>query len=299
MPSSPPLPPPRPAPGTPRVQWSLPTQGRPRGLCLAREKGWLLAWDGASWLYLLNRKGERQAQRHGETGPVVAACAADDGSAYAAVGGAGEVWWLAPDLMPRWQRSVGAPAVAAALDPFGQVLAVTEARGNLYLFNRRGRLLARAETPRPLCHLAFVPEEPRLVGAADFGLLACFDPAARCVWREGLVAHVGSLALSGAGRIAVACFTDGLRFYTLAGKKDGGFSLREPCRLASLSYDGSRTLATGLGNHLLLLDQDGQALAATDLDGPATALALAPLGDAAAVALGDNRVVALDLRPQG
>jgi hypothetical protein len=297
MPSSSSLPSPRPAPGAARVLWSLPTQGRPRGLSLAREKGWLLAWDDANWLYLLNRKGERQAQRHGGDSPFVAGCAADDGSAYAAVGGGGEVWWFAPDLMPRWQRAVGAPAVAAALDPFGQCLAVSEANGHLYLFNRRGRVLARAETPRPLHHLAFVPEAPRLVGASDVGLLACFDPSGGLVWREGLVAHVGGLAVTGAGRIALACFTDGLRFYTLTGKKDGGFPLREPCRLASLSFDGGRALVTGLGSRVLLLDRDGRTVQPTDLEGPAAALALGALGDSAAVALADGRLLALDLRP--
>jgi hypothetical protein len=296
MASSPSLPAPRPAPGAPRILWSLATQGRPLGLSLAREKGWLLAWDDSNWLYLVNRKGERQAQRHGGASPVTAACGADDGSAYAAAGG-GEVWWFAPDLMPRWQRTLGAPALAAALDPFGQCLAVSDSRGQLSLFDRKGRRLGQGETPRPLNHLAFVAEAPRIVGAADFGLLACFDPAGRLVWREGLVTHVGGLAVSGAGRIAVACFTEGLRFHSLEGKKEGCLRLAEPCRLASLSYDGGRALVSGLGNRLLLVDRDGRTLESTELEGPAAALALAPLGDAAAVALADGRVLSLDLRP--
>jgi hypothetical protein len=292
MASSPSLPAPRPAPGAPHQLWSLPIEGRPRGLGLAREKGWLLAWDENNWLYLLNRKGERQAQRHSDGG-LAAACCADDGSAYAAVGSQGEVWWFAPDLMPRWQRTVGAPAVAAALDPFGQCLAVSNANGQLHLFDRRGRVVGRGETPRPLHHIAFVPEAPRLVGAADFGLVACFDPAGRCLWREGLVAHVGSLAVSSAGRIALACFTEGLRFYTLAGRKEGGFNLTEPCRLAAVAFDGSRFLATGLGNRLVLLDGKGNSLESTDLEAPALALALAALGDTAVVALADHRLLAL------
>jgi hypothetical protein len=283
----------------PRVLWSLPTEGRPRGLSLAREKGWLLTWDDSNWLYLVNRKGERQAQRHGGASPVTAACGADDGSAYAAAGAGGEVWWFAPDLMPRWQRAVDAPAVAAALDPFGQCLAVSDGRGRVSLFDRKGRLQGRGETPRPLCHLAFVPEAPRLVGAADFGLLACLDPAGRLVWREGLVTHVGGLAVSGAGRVAVACFSEGLRFYSVDGKKEAPLRLPEPCRLAALTYEGNRVLAAGLGNRLYLTGRDGRAAESLDLEGPAAALALAPLGDHAAVALADGRVVALDLRPPG
>src|SRR5579885_2228306 len=100
MPSSPSAPGLRPAAGTPRPLWSVALGARPRGLSLAREKGWLLAWDEAGWLTLLDRKGVRQAQRH-EDGGVAVACAADDGSAYVSVSGSGELRWLAPDLMPR------------------------------------------------------------------------------------------------------------------------------------------------------------------------------------------------------
>jgi hypothetical protein len=263
---------------------------------LARERGTLLAWDENSWLYLLNRKGERQAQVHGAAA-LTAACAADDGSAYAALGSRGEVWWLAPDLMPRWQRTVPFPPLAASLDPLGQYLAVSDARGHLHLFDRHGRPRFRVETPRPLYHLAFVPEAPRLVGCADFGLVACFDPTGRCVWRDGLVAHVGSLTVSGDGtRVTLACFTEGLRFYSLDGSKQGGRALPEPCRLAGLSFDGRLCLAGGLGNRLLLLDGQGHSLSDLLLDKPAVALALAPLGESAAVALPDGRILGLSLR---
>src|SRR5262249_53406119 len=160
--------------------------------------------------------------------------------------------------------------LAVALDPFGRRIAVADAGGHVSLFDRRGRQLARVETPRPLRHLAFVPEAPRLVGCADLGLLACFDPAGHCLWREGLVGHVGALAGAGAGgRTALACFSEGLRFSALAGRKEGGVAPPEPCRLVALSYDGGRLLVGGLGNRLLLLDRDGQTLESLTLDGPA------------------------------
>jgi hypothetical protein len=296
MASSPSVPARPPAPDSSRRLWSVTTAARPLGLALAREKGTLLAWDDNHWLYLLNRKGERQGQRRC-AGAVAAGCCADEGSAYAAVGGRGEVWWLAPDLMTRWERSVPAAGLAAALDPFGRCLAVADAGGNLSLFDRRGRQLSRVQTPRPLCHLAFVPEAPRLLGGADLGLLACFDPAGDCLWREGLVAHIGALAVTGDGsRIALACFSEGLRFYSLAGRKEGSFAPPEPCRLVALTYDGGRLLAGGLGNRLWLLTREGGMLETLTLDGPAAGLALAPLGEWAAVALADGRILGLDLR---
>src|SRR5436853_547202 len=83
---------------------------------------------------------------------------------------------------------------------------VADARGTLRLFDRHGRTLWKTDNPRPFQHLAFVPEAPLLLGSADYGLIACFDQAGACVWRDGLVAHIGSLAVSGDGsQIVLAC----------------------------------------------------------------------------------------------
>src|SRR5262245_64210293 len=90
------------SPGKIDVLWSHPMSHGPRGLALAREKGWVLVWDEQNWLYVLNQAGEVQSQRH-LAGGLVTACCADDGSAYVALGAQGEVFWLAPDLMPRWE----------------------------------------------------------------------------------------------------------------------------------------------------------------------------------------------------
>src|SRR5262249_51789404 len=86
--------------------WSHALGHPPRGLAIAREKGWIFAWDAQDWLYLLNPSGERQAQVHAAAKLTTASCA-DNGPAYAAGGGHGEIWWLSPDLRTRWERSVG------------------------------------------------------------------------------------------------------------------------------------------------------------------------------------------------
>jgi hypothetical protein len=268
-------------------------------LALARENGWLLAWDEHDWLYLLNRQGHRQAQRH-LPAPLTEACAAADGSAYAAVGGDGEVWWLAPDLMPRWERKVPHRALAVAMDPLGQYLAVADVRGALYLFDCRGRTVSRGESPRPLQHLAFVPEAPLLLGCADYGLLACFDPKGACVWREGLVVHVGALTVSGDGEhIVLACYSEGLRRYSRKGRKLDRLPLTEPCSLVTLTHDGRGMLVAGLSNQLLRLDGEGRALCSYALEKPAAALALGALGDEAYAACTGGPLLALDLRKTG
>lgn len=278
-----------------RPAWCLSTGAGLRGLVAARENGVLLAWDERGGLYLVNRRGDRQAHRPLSTA-VTSACAADDGSAYAAVGASGEVWWLAADLTPRWQRAVSRPAVAAALDPFGQYLAVADAGGRLHVFDRLGRRTSTTECQRPLHHLAFVPAAPFLVGCADFGLVACFDLAGKCVWRVGLVSHAGSLAVSGdGGVILAACFSEGLQRYDLAGRSQGRWNVGEPCRLAALTFDGTWALTAGLGHRLLLLDRTGRVHARHELEQPAVGLTLGPLGEAAYVALADGRVIGLEI----
>src|SRR5260370_5852244 len=202
-----------------RPAWSAALGSAPLGLTLAREKDWLLAWDQGHWLYLLNQAGQRQGQFH-FPGTLAAACCADDGSAYAAAGNKGEIVWLAPDLMPRWQHTLLQPALAAAMDPFGQYLVVADTRGHLTLFNNQGQEKISLQTARPMHHLAFVPMAPVLVGSADYGLVACFGLDGSMRWRDGLVSHAGALSVSGDGsKILIACFSDGLQAYDLAGNK--------------------------------------------------------------------------------
>ena len=155
--------------------WSHPLPARPRGLSLAREKGWLLAWDESGWLYLLDRDGRRQAQR--QLQPLTAAACADDGSGCVAVGGP-DVWWLAPDLSTRAQARLPAAALAVAVDPFGQYAAVSDDRGGLHVVDRDGRGVGAGTSPRPLHHVDFAASTPFLVAAADYGFVAAYEGSA-------------------------------------------------------------------------------------------------------------------------
>jgi hypothetical protein len=276
--------------------WSLTTAGAVRGLCLAREKGWLLVRDENDWLYLLDRNGERQGQVRAPKELTTCACA-DDASAFVTAGREGDLWWLAPDLMPRWQRALGPRVEALAVDPLGQYVAAADTGGGLSLFTRKGRLVWKVQTPRGLRHLAFVAEAPFLIGCSDFGLVACFDAAGRMVWRDGLVAHVGSLAVNGDGStIALACFSDGLYRYAVKEARPRRQALPDPCSLAVLSYDGRLVLVTGLSTRLVLLDASGRVRGEHSLEAPAVALALSPLADRAVAAMASGRVECLKWR---
>jgi WD40 repeat protein len=284
------------ATGILQVAWMHSLPNSARGLALARERGWVLIWDDKHWLYLLNHAGAVQAQWHLDNG-LTAAAVADDGSAYAAVGGKGEVYWLAPDLMPRWQKVLPNPALAVALDPFGQYLAASDAKGLLRVYDRAGQAVCKVESPRPLHHLAFVPGASALVAAADYGLVACLNLNGKWLWRDGLVAHVGSLSVTGDGqRIAFACFSEGIQRYNLAGKRLAGQTLAGPVRLAALSYEGDRILAAFASKQIHLLDGDAQELANLTVERSVTAVGLGALADTAVVGLSSGSVLGLDVR---
>jgi hypothetical protein len=263
-------------------------------LALAREKGWCLIWDEEQYVYLFSRTGATQA-RTKTPDRIVAACAADDGLAFVVAGIKGELWWLAPDLAVRWQQALTHPALAVALDLFGQYLAVADSQGNLHYFDCQGRPLGHVLCPRPLHHLAFVSSAPQILGCADYGLVIGHDLAGRCLWREGLFAHVGSLAVSGDGeQVVLACFSAGLQRYTAAGTNKGRLPLAEPCRLAAISFDGRYLLVAGLSNRTLLLDPTGRTLCDHAFDKAVVSFALGALGESAVVALVDGRVVGLE-----
>jgi hypothetical protein len=280
-----------------QLAWSHTLAPGLRGLALAREREGLLAWDQNHWLYVLDHEGQRQGQIH-FPGELVAACCADDGSAYAAVGGKGELCWLAPDLMVRWQQTLPQPALAVAMDPFGQYLAVADVKGGVHFFNCLGQAAGSLTLPRPLHHLVFVPAVPVAVGSADYGLVAAFDLKGNVLWRDGLVAHAGSLAVSGDGaQIVLACFSEGLRRYDQDGKNLGRLPGADACRLASLAFTGRFILLAGMTHRLTLLDRDGQSLAFQAADNGIVALALSALGDYAVAALANGTVVKWMLAP--
>lgn len=273
-----------------RLTWTQPLPARPRGLSLAREQGSLLTWVDTHWLYLLNRAGQRQAQRHLGTG-IVSACVSDDGSACCAATIAGLLVWLAPDLTPRWQVSLAAGPVALAIDPHGQYAACADGAGQIHLFDRLGCEVANISCPRPIHHLAFVPELPLLVACAEYGFVGAFDLAGQCAWREGLVAHVGGLAVTGNGQCALACFSEGLLRFGPGGQRLEQLAAGETCRLVSVDFTGGRFLVGGPSKGLLLFDGAGNVVDKHQLEHAIVALALGPLGTDARRALADNCVI--------
>ncbi len=279
-----------------RLLWSIDLPAPPLGLSLAREPGSFLVWDGEKNLARFDRNGKQQLRRPAPA-TLVAATLSDAGTHAAAVGRRGQVWLLTGELDVIWERSLSRKPVAVAVDHLGQGVAVADEAG-VHVFDAAGREIWRASTPRPLVYLAFVPESAALVGSAEFGLVCAFDRGGHCLWREGLVVHVGSLAVSGDGsRIVLACFTEGLFVYALNQPRLLRLPQAAPCRLAALGYTGEPILTAGLENQLALRDARGEQGDELALPGPPLALALAALGEWAVVALAGGKVVGVAIEP--
>jgi hypothetical protein len=267
------------------------------GLVLARESGHVLAWDAKHWLVLLNRRGELQAQTRHDAG-VVAACVAEDGSALAVADDRGQVAWLARDLSPRWKQPLPHRPTALAMDPLGRGLAAADAGGHVHLFDPGGNLLEPAIlAPRPLVHLVIPPAAAFLLAASDFGLVAALDArVGRWTWQDAPVVHLGALAAAGDGHvIAMSCFSEGIRRYNAAGHHLPALPTPEPCRLLAATYTGRHFLTGGVFGAVHGLNAEGAVCGEHRFEQPLAALALAPRGDWAAVALADGQVLGLDV----
>src|SRR5262249_14237160 len=101
-------------------------------------------------------------------------------------------------------------------------------------------------------------------------------------------------AVTGSGGvIALACFTEGLVCYALAGPRQRRLPQAAPCARVSLSYTGDAILTAGLDDRVALRDRFGAERGSLSLGARVTALALGALGESAVVGLADGRVVKL------
>ncbi|MGF1581159.1 MAG: PQQ-binding-like beta-propeller repeat protein [Gemmataceae bacterium] len=279
------------------ILWQRILQSGIVGFSVVRERGWLLAWDRAHWLYVLDGQGRPQSQR--QFSGLRSASGADDGSGYVAVGQDGEIWVLAPDLMPRWEKKLSGGALAVAVDAFGYHLAVSGVASQLRVYTADGETVSKTTTPRPLHHIRFVPASVHLIASSDYGLVAAFDLEGQVQWRDGLVANVGHLCTDGYGeQILLATFGEGIQRYSVQNGKQGRWTMPTPVSLVAQSFDGALIVTSGRGNRIMILRPNGQPLVSTKVPTSPTALAVDPMGMSLFVGFHDGRIVCYSLGKQ-
>lgn len=261
--------------------WTYALPAPPLGLALARETGVCLVWDRHSWIFLLNQRGQLQAQvRFPQS--VAAAALADTGAAACVLGSDGLVHWFGRDLaLRREDRLPSGRGTALALDPFGHTLAAADDQASIHIW-RDSSPPVTGVTFKTLLHLAIVPAQALVVGSADFGLVAGIDLDGGMQWRDTPLANVGDLSVDGAGdSILLASFSEGIQRWGKDGKKKERLQTPGPCRLLAQSYDGQRILAADMDRTFWLMNGQGESLAEGRGEATIVDLNLASLGDRA------------------
>jgi hypothetical protein len=255
----------------------------------------LLVSDVENHLVRLDRLGQVIVRKPAPA-PLGMAVCADEGNTVAAIGKRNQVWMMTTELTLTWERPLSRRPLAVALDAFGRQLAVADEGGGVHVFDTAGKVVWTATSARPLVHLAFVPEAPVLVGSAEFGLVCAFDRTGHCLWRDGLVAHVGALAVCGDGaRIVLACFTEGLCGYALTQPRQVRLPKAAPSRLVALSYTGQTTLTADLDCQVALRDAEGEILDELPLPAAPAAIAVEALGESAVAVLSSGEIVRIEM----
>jgi hypothetical protein len=202
----------------PSVPWTFVCEAPLTGLALARESSEIFVADESKALQRLDANGELLSLTR-LPGVARLLVVSDDGNWGTAVVDDGTVYRFDRGLEAIWELELSEPCLAVALSPFGHHLAAALADGQTEIFNERKRRLARFETVRPLAHLQFCSQSPILFGAAEHGLVGCYDLSGAELWQERFWSNVGDLCITGDGDlIYLAGSTHGIQ--TMDG--DGG-----------------------------------------------------------------------------
>ena len=270
----------------PTLAWTVVTDAPLVGLGLMREAGRIVAWDDAEGLAMLDPFGERiWASR--APGPIAMGAVSDDGSLVALLGGNRRLWTFGPDLELIADRETVADPLAIAVDPHGRFVAVSSRMSETHLYNRYGRKSCDFETLQPMAHMAFVPSEPRLIGAAGHGSLFGLEliPTGRgklgaeLAWRESLLSSVGRLSVTGdGGTIVASCYIHGVQRFDAEGRGEGAYHLGGTAVQAAPDFVGRTIAAATQEGELFLLNRAGNVRWKTALPRPAIALEIDALG---------------------
>lgn len=278
----------------PSVRWRFATEAPLTGLQLARETGEVLAGDDIGSLYRIDRRGDYSAVTRIRAA-IQAIALSDDGQFAAALADDTQIYRLDRHLQTVWRLDLPERCLQVAIDPYGQYIAVSLADCGNLVFDARRRRVAGFPTIRPLKHLQFLTSEPKLIGAAEHGLLCCHSLSGQCLWEEKLWSNVGRLAATGGGElIYLAGFNHGVQTYDGQGAPVGSYIVEGTVNRIAASYDPHRLIASTVEKRLYWLDADGELLWASDTPQSVSQLCCDPFGEWAVSGFEDGQVVCLD-----
>jgi hypothetical protein len=263
-------------------------------LAYAAEARTLLLATTAGTLTLLRQDGSLLKTNRGFN-EVRSVIWADAGNYGAAVIGDNKVVCIDASLTALWDVQVTGHVTAAAITPFGSHLAICTDSSRTHIVTSDRKQVAKFDTIRRLDFVQFVAEQPKLIGAAEFGHLCCHDLDGNELWNQRLSSNVGAMSVTSCGRrILLAGFNHGIQVLTGKGNQRGSFMVDGIPAMVCVSANRRRIAALTLESRIYWMNFEGDMLWAADLAAdPPKRIAVGPLGERLFVVTTSGRLLQL------
>ena len=278
----------------PQVKWHVGSDGKLTALAYARESGDLFLTDESQTISRIDRLGQITALNRVQDS-IFALVWSDDGRFGAAISGEETVLRFDRELKTLHTFNLPEVGLAIAISPFGNHLAVSLSNGRNIFYNERKRRIAQFETIRPMSFLKFCPSEPIVFGAAEHGMLCCYNLSGAQIWQEKNFSNVGGIHITGDGDlIYLASFGHGIEASDGDGASVGSYVLDGTVNSLAVSYEPQRLIAGTVEGSLIWLDADGELLWSTTVTDKIIDLICDPFGEWAIVGFENEGVYRLD-----
>jgi hypothetical protein len=261
---------------------------------LACEARTLLVASRSGHLSLLNDHGERLIEEFQYAG-VSRIVWADSGDTGAAVMGDDRLLCFDHKLKPLWDARITGRITGLAIAPHGSHIAFATDSARIHIVSADRREVAKFDTVRPLEHLKFYGEMPRLLAAAEQGQMCCYDLQGREIWHERILNNAGDLCLSEPSRrIFMAAFNHGVQVFESDGTVLGAYALDGIPSRVSASRFHNRVAVMTLENRIFWLNFEGTIQWVADLSvDPPEHIQTGPLADRLWIATTSGCLLAL------
>ncbi|WP_437186299.1 hypothetical protein SH668x_003447 [Planctomicrobium sp. SH668] len=264
---------------SPKLDWNYKSPSPLTCVEHSREAGDFYCADETGKLTVLDSAGRKVLDQQFDQ-PIVALSWSDDGSQGAAILGENRVVRLNQHLQVEMELKFHDVCRSVAVSPFGNHLAVGLADSKTFIYAGKKKPVATFESVRPLSFLKFCPEEPILFGAADHGLVCCFNLRGVLIWQHPNRSNVARISVCGDGHVLfIAGFLHGIQALDGDGNALGTYVLDGTVNRIDSSYDPDRIIASTVEREIEWLDKEGTVLWKSQVPNDVIEVICDPLGE--------------------
>lgn len=278
----------------PSVGWTHESNSPLTAFAYARESGEVFCAEKSGELWRFSPAGEISAvQKLGQAPRAIAW--SDDGARGVGLFGENHLSWLNSSLEIRETLELPDAAIAVAMDPYGEYVAISTSDGSILIFDGPRQPLQRIDTLRPLTKLIFLTLKPELIGIADSGLICRFDLRGKQLWQINTFGSIGDCAADGKGEaLFVASYALGLQLFDADGENEGTYQLSGTVVKVSCPHEPNRIAVATQEGKLLWVSEMGEVLWTGRGASPITWMACEPFATGLICVQGSNTLCHLD-----